>query len=202
MKLYYTPGTCSTAPRILLAEAGIACEQEAVSFKTKQTAGGADYLQINPNGYVPALQLDDGTVLTEGPAIDQYIADLAPEKKLAPANGTPERYRMQSWLNFIATELHKGGYSILFDRGAAEEWKEAARAKLAKRLAHVDGVLAGQLHLLGTDFGCADAYLFVVLGWSEHAGVDISGFAHLKAFIERVAARASVQAVKAADTKK
>lgn len=202
MKLYYTPGTCSTAPRILLAEAGIACEQEAVSFKTKQTAGGADYLQINPNGYVPALQLDDGTVLTEGPAIDQYIADLAPEKKLAPANGTPERYRMQSWLNFIATELHKGGYSILFDRGAAEEWKEAARAKLAKRLAYVDGALAGQSHLLGDDFGCADAYLFVVLGWSEHAGVDISGFANLKAFIERVAARASVQAVKAVDAKK
>lgn len=202
MKIYYTPGTCSTAPRILLAEAGIACEQEAVSFKTKQTASGADYLQINPNGYVPALQLDDGTVLTEGPAIDQYIADLAPEKRLAPANGTPERYRMQSWLNYIATELHKGGYSILFDRGAAEEWKEAARAKLAKRLAYVDGALAEQQFLLGNDFGCADAYLFVVLGWSAASNVDLSGFANLNAFVERVAARPSVQTVKAMDTKK
>src|SRR6476620_1713171 len=126
MKLYYTPGTCSTAPRILLAEAAIACEQESVSFKTRQTASGADYLQINPNGYVPALQLDDGSVLTEGPAIDQYIADLAPAKRLAPANGTPERYRMQSWLNYIATELHKGGYSVLFDRNATDEWKDIA----------------------------------------------------------------------------
>lgn len=202
MKLFYTPGTCSTAPRILLAEAGIACEQETVSFKTRQTASGADYLQINPNGYVPALQLDDGTVLTEGPAIDQYIADLAPEKRLAPANGTVERYKLQSWLNFIGTELHKGGYSILFDRGAVEETKSAARTKLAKRLAHADAALADSPYLLGNDFGAADAYLFVVLGWSEHAGVDLSAFAHLKAFIERVSARPSVQAVKAADTKK
>lgn len=202
MKLYYTPGTCSTAPRILLAEAGIACEQELISFKTKQTASGADYLQINANGYVPALQLDDGSVLTEGPAIDQYIADLVPEKKLAPANGTAARYQMQSWLNFIATELHKGGYSILFDRGAAEEWKEAARAKLAKRLAYVDSALADKTYLLGDDFGCADAYLFVVLGWSEFAHVDLSAFANLKAFSERVAARPAVQAVKAQDAKK
>lgn len=202
MKIYYTPGTCSTAPRILLAEAGIECEQEAVSFKTKQTASGADFLQINPNGYVPALQLDDGTVLTEGPAIDQYIADLVPEKRLAPGNGTPERYRMQSWLNYIATELHKGGYSILFDRGAAEEWKDAARAKLAKRLTYVDTALADQQFLLGNDFSCADAYLFVVLGWSSASNVDLSGFANLNAFIERVAARPSVQAIKSADTKK
>lgn len=202
MKLYYTPGTCSTVPRILLAEAGIACEQEAVSFKTRQTAGGADYLQINPNGYVPALQLDDGTILTEGPAIDQYLADLVPEKKLAPANGTPERYRMQSWLNYIATELHKGGYSILFDRGAAEEWKDAARTKLAKRLAHADAALAGKSYLLGDDFNCADAYLFVVLGWSEFAHVDLSPYANLRAFMERIAARPSVQTIKTMDAKK
>lgn len=202
MKLYYTPGTCSTAPRILLAEAGLACEQELVSFKTKQTSAGTDYLQINPNGYVPALQLDDGSILTEGPAIDQYIADLVPEKKLAPASGSPERYRMQSWLNFIATELHKGGYSILFDRSAAEEWKAAARAKLAKRLAYVNDALAGKDYLIGNDFGCADAYLFVVLGWSDHAGVDLASFANLKAFMDRIAARPSVQTVKAMDTKK
>lgn len=202
MKLYYTPGTCSTAPRILLAEAGIACEQESVSFKTRQTASGADYLQINPNGYVPALQLDDGSVLTEGPAIDQYIADLAPAKRLAPANGTPERYRMQSWLNYIATELHKGGYSVLFDRNATDEWKDIARAKLAKRLAHADAALADRQFLLGDDFGCADAYLFVVLGWSTAVQVDLSHFANLNAFIERVAARPSVQTVKAMDSKK
>ena len=140
MKIYYTPGTCSTAPRILLAEAGLACEQEAVSFKTKQTASGADFLQINPNGYVPALLLDDGTIVTEVAAITQYIADQAPEKRLAPANGTVERYKLQSWLNFIGTELHKN-YSVIFDRGAAEEWKEAARAKLAKRLSYVDAAL-------------------------------------------------------------
>ncbi|HWV18363.1 MAG TPA: glutathione transferase GstA [Rhodocyclaceae bacterium] len=202
MKLYYTPGTCSTVPRILLAEAGIACEQEAVSFKTRQTASGADYLQINPNGYVPALQLDDGTILTEGPAIDQYIADLAPNAKLAPANGTPERYKLQSWLNYIATELHKGGYSALFDRGAPDEWKDAVRTKLSKRLAHVDAALADTPYLLGDDFGAADAYLFVVLGWSGLVNVDLSSFANLNAFAERVAARPSVQAVKAADTKK
>lgn len=202
MKLYYTPGTCSTAPRILLAEAGLDCEQEKVSFKDKQTASGADFLQINANGYVPALQLDDGTILTEVAAITQYIADQAPGKNLAPANGTLERYQLQSWLNFIGTELHKGGYSIIFDRGAAEEWKEAARAKLAKRLAHVDSALADKEFLLGTDFSAADAYLFVNLGWSEHAHVDLSGFANLKAFMARVAERPSVQAVKAADTKK
>lgn len=202
MKLYYTTGTCSTAPRILLAEAGIACEQESVSFKTRQTASGADYLKINPNGYVPALQLDDGTILTEGPAIDQYIADLAPAKKLAPANGTLERYKLQSWLNYIGTELHKGGYSILFDRNAAAEWKDAARTKLAKRLAHADAALADTPYLLGEDFGAADAYLYVVLSWSEHAGVDLAAFANLRAFIERVAARPSVQAVKAADARK
>lgn len=202
MKLYYTPGTCSTAPRILLAEAGLNCEQEKVSFKDKQTASGTDFLQINPNGYVPALLLDDGTILTEVAAITQYIADQAPEKKLAPANGTLERYQLQSWLNFIGTELHKGGYSILFDRGAAEEWKEAARTKLAKRLAYVDAALADKEFLLGSDFTAADAYLFVNLSWSEHAHVDLSGFGNLKAFIERVAARSSVQSVKNMDTKK
>jgi glutathione S-transferase len=202
MKLYYTPGTCSTAPRILLAETGIACEQEAVSFKTKQTSSGADYLAVNPNGYVPALQLDDGTILTEAAVISQYVADQAPERKLAPANGTVERYQLQSWLNFIATELHKGGYSILFDRGAAEEWKEAARAKLAKRLAYVDKELDAKPYLLGTDFSAADAYLFVVLSWSEHVGIDLCAFANLPAFIERVAARPSVQTIKSADAKK
>jgi glutathione S-transferase len=202
MKLYYTPGTCSTAPRILLAEAGVACEQESVSFKTRQTASGADYLKINPNGYVPALQLDDGTILTEGPAIAQYIADQVPGKKLAPANGTLERYKLQSWLNYIATELHKGGYSVLFDRGATDEWKDAVRTKLAKRLAHVDAALADTPYLLGDDFGAADAYLFVVLGWSGLVNVDLSTFANLHAFAERVAARPSVQAVKAADAKK
>lgn len=202
MKLFYTPGTCSTVPRILLAETGIACEQDAVSFKTRQTASGADYLKINPNGYVPALQLDDGTILTEGPAIAQYIADLAPAKKLAPANGTLERYKLQSWLNYIATELHKGGYSVLFDRGATDEWKDAIRSKLAKRLAHIDAALADTPYLLGNDFGAADAYLFVVLGWSSLVHVDLSTFANLNAFVERVGARPSVQAVKAADTKK
>lgn len=201
MKIYYTPGTCSTAPRILLAEAGLVCEQETVSFKTKQTASGADFMQINPNGYVPALQLDDGTVLTEVAAICQYIADQVPEKKLAPANGSIERYLLQSWLNFIGTELHKN-YSVIFDRSAAEEWKDAARTKLAKRLAHVEATLDGRAYLMGDDFSAADAYLFVVLGWSVLAHVDLSSFTHIQAFIERVSVRPAVQAVKAMDTRK
>lgn len=200
MKIYYTPGTCSTVPRILLAEAGIACEQESVSFKTRQTASGADYLQINPNGYVPALQLDDGTVLTEVAAISQYIADLAPEKNLAPANGTLPRYQLQAWLNFIGTELHKG-FSTLFDRVLNDEAKQPARDKLAKRLGYVNDQLAGKEYLVGSHFTAADAYLFVVLGWSSLVKVDLTGLDNLNAFIERINARASVQSVKMADKK-
>lgn len=199
MKLYYTPGTCSTVPRILLAEAGIACEQDAVSFKTRQTASGADYLQINPNGYVPALQLDDGTVLTEVVAISQYLADLAPEKNLAPANGTLPRYQLQSWLNFIATELHKGGFSVLFDRVLNDEAKQPARDKLAKRLAYVNEQLAGKEYLVGNHFTAADAYLFVVLSWASLVKVELAGLDNLNSFIERINARASVQSVKMAD---
>ncbi|HTH93589.1 MAG TPA: glutathione transferase GstA [Rhodocyclaceae bacterium] len=200
MKLYYALGSCSTAPRILLAEAGIACEQEVVNLKTHETASGSDFYKINPNGYVPALVLDDGTLLTEGAAINQYIADLVPAKKLAPANGTVERYKLQSWLNFIATELHKS-YSVLFNRNAADDWKADAKAKLAKRYEYVDTALAKHACLMGDDFTAADAYLFVVLGWSDFVGVDLSAFPNINAFIERIAARPSVQSVKAADKK-
>lgn len=200
MKLYYSPGSCSTAPRILLAEAGIACEQEAVNLKTHETAAGSDFYKVNPNGYVPALVLDDGTLLTEGAAINQYIADLVPQKKLAPENGTVARYQLQGWLNFIATELHKS-YSVLFNRNSAEDWKADARAKLAKRYEYVDAALAKHAYLMGENFTAADAYLFVVLGWSNFCAVDLSAFANIDAFIKRVAARPSVQSVKAADAK-
>src|SRR5262245_39673925 len=201
MKLFYTPGTWSTVPRILLAEGGIASEQESVSFKTRQTSSGADYLQINPNGYVPALQLDDGSVLTEVAAVAQYIADLVPAKKLVPANGTVERYQQQSWLHYIATELHKN-YSILFNRTAAEEWKTAAREKIAQRLPHAEKALANQPFLQGQDFTAADAYLFVVLNWSALVNVDLTSFPKLQDFLARVSERESVKSIKAADTKK
>lgn len=201
MKLYYTPGTCSTVPRILLAEGGISAEQESVSFKTRQTSGGADYLQINPNGYVPALQLDDGTVLTEVAAIAQYLADLVPGKKLVPANGSIERYQQQSWLHYIATELHKN-YSTLFNRTAAEEWKMAAREKIAQRLPHAEKALADRAFLQGQDFTAADAYLYVVLNWSALVNVDLTSFPKLQDFLQRVGERESVKAIKAADTKK
>lgn len=196
MKLYYTTGTCAFGPHILLEESGLPHTIESVSFKTKQTLSGADFNQINPNGYVPVLELDDGTRLTEAGVILQYIADQAPAKKLAPANGTIERYKLQSWLNFISTELHKS-FSTLFNRAAADEWKDMARAHIAKRLAYVEQALAGKSFLTGENFTAADAYLFVVLGWTEPGKVDLSAFPNIKAFFERVGARPSVAAAKA-----
>ncbi|ATB27032.1 glutathione transferase GstA [Melittangium boletus] len=193
MKLYYTPGACSLSPHIALFEAGQTFDIEKVDLRTKKTESGKDYTTINPKGYVPALQLDDGTVLTEGPAIVQFIADKAPQAKLAPANGTLERYRLQETLNFIGTELHKP-FGSLFNPALPEEAKTMARNQLANRLKSVNETFGKQPYFQGEQYSVADAYLFTVLSWAPHTGVDLSPYTHLKAFQERVGARPQVQA--------
>jgi glutathione S-transferase len=193
MKLFLKPGACSLSPHIVLEELGLPYETEVVDLKTRQTSSGLDYLALNPKGYVPALQLDGGQLLTEGPAIVQYLADLAPEKKLAPANGSLARYELQSWLTFIGTELHKN-FSPFFNPAATPEWKAAARANLERRLAHVQQQLTGRDYLLGADFSVADAYLFTVLGWARFIGLDLGAWPALPPYLERVAARPAVQA--------
>ncbi|MBA3594102.1 MAG: glutathione transferase GstA [Polaromonas sp.] len=192
MKLYYSPGACSLSPHITLHESGLDFEHVAAPTKTHQLEDGTDYYTINPLGYVPLLELDDGTRLTEGPAIVQYIADQVPEKKLAPANGTLERYQLQSWLTFIGTELHKG-FSPLFNSATPADYKPMVIDKLLSRMKWVDGQLAGKPYLMG-DFSVADPYLFTVTNWAPRVGVDISEFANISAFRERVAARPAVQA--------
>jgi len=192
MKLYYSPGACSLAPHIVLKESGLAFEAIAAPTKTHQLTDGTDYYTINPLGYVPYLVLDDGRTLHEGPAIVQYIADQVPDKQLAPANGTWERYKLQEWLNTISTELHKG-FSPLFTPNMPAEAKEIAKTRLISRLNWVNGELTGKTYLMGDAFSVADAYLFVVAGWGKHVDVDISGMANLSAFVARVGARPAVQ---------
>lgn len=193
MKLYYAPGACSLSPHIVALEAGIPIELEKVDLKTHKTAGGEDFYAVNPKGYVPALKLDDGSFLTEGPAIVQYLADQKPASKLAPANGTLPRYHLQEWLGFINSEIHKN-FGPLFG-AASDEVKNDARAKVAKRFEFVDGQLAGKPFLLGDDFTVADAYLFVMLTWAHHLKIALP--AHLSAFFARVAQRPKVhQAMK------
>lgn len=192
MKLYYSPGACSLSPHIALKESGLAFEAIAAPTKTHQLPDGSDYYRINPLGYVPLLVLDDGTQLRECPAIMQYIADQVPAKQLAPANGTFARYKLQEWLNFIATELHKG-FSPLFTPGMPEEAKAMAKTRLISRLQWVDGELAQTAYLLGETFTVADGYLFTVANWTKYVGIDISGLTHLGAFLARVGARAAVQ---------
>lgn len=191
MKLYYKAGACSLSPHIVLAEAGLPYTLESVDLKTKVTAGGADYTKINPNGYVPALQFDDGAVLTEGPAIIQYLADQAPAKKLAPPAGSLERARLQEWLNFIATEIHKS-FGPLFNPASADEAKANAKALLGRRLDYVAQRLEGKDYLLG-DFSVADAYLFTVLNWCRPVGIDLATRPAVAAYQARVAARPAVQ---------
>jgi len=193
MKLYYSPGACSLSPHIVLNEGGFSYDTERVDLASGKTETGADYREVNPNGYVPALLLDDGQVLTEGPAIVQYLADRVPEKRLAPPVGTMERYRLMEWLNFISTELHKG-FGALFNPQAPEEWKTAVKAQLAQRIGHVSQRLEGKTYIMGDDFTVADAYLFTVLGWGKYVGIDISPWPTLTAYLGRVAARPAVQA--------
>lgn len=192
MKLYYSPGACSLSPHIALHESGLAHTSVLASTKSHKLQDGTDYYGINPLGYVPLLELDDGTRLREGPAIVQYIADQAPDKHLAPANGTLARYQLQSWLNFIGTEVHKG-FSPLFNPATPEEYKTMARAKLRERLQWVDGELAGKQYLMGEQFTVADGYLFTVAGWLKSDGVDIARFPKVHAHSQRMAARPAVQ---------
>ena len=192
MKLYYSPGACSLSPHIVLRESGLPFTPVLASTKTHALADGTDYYTINPKGYVPLLELDNGERLSEGPAIVQYIADLVPDKKLAPAAGTMARYRLQEWLNFTTSELHKG-FSPLFNPDFPEAGKAVFKNKLGQRLAWVDGQLKGKQYLMGDTFTVADAYLFTVAGWGQYVGVDIKPLAHLSAYMARVAARPAVQ---------
>jgi glutathione S-transferase len=192
MKLYYSPGACSLSPHIVLREAGLPFTPVLASTKTHQLADGTDYYTINPKGYVPLLELDDGQRLSEGPAIVQYIADQVPAKKLAPAAGTMQRYRLMEWLNFVTSELHKG-FSPLFNKDFPEAGKEIHRKRVADRLAWVDSQLEGRSYLMGEDFTVADAYLFTVAGWGQYVGIDIKPLKNLSAYMARVAARPAVQ---------
>lgn len=192
MKLYYSPGACSLSPHIALREAGLAFEHVLASTKSHKLQDGTDYYGINPLGYVPMLELDDGTRLREGPAILQYIADLAPAKNLAPANGTMPRYRLQEWLTFIGTEIHKG-FSPLFNPNMPEEAKTVFKTRLRSRYEWLDSQLAEKEFLMGNSFSVADGYLFTVTNWAKPTGVDLSDLANVNAWHARIAARPAVQ---------
>jgi glutathione S-transferase len=192
MKLYYAPGACSLSPHIVLREAGLPFELEKFDYATKKTDRGADYMKVNPKGYVPALELDNGEVLTEGPAIVQYIADRVPKSGLAPEWGSPERYRLQEWLNFITSELHKS-IGPFFNPKTPEAQKDILRENFARRFRYVDQALASRPYLMGDKFTVADAYLFWVLSAANFLKIDLSPFANLGAFMKRVAARPKVQ---------
>jgi glutathione S-transferase len=192
MKLYYSNGACSLSPHIALREAGIPFELIRASTKTHQLDDGTDFYTINSKGSVPVLELDNGERLTEGPAIVQYIADLVPASKLAPANGTFERARLQEWLNYITSEMHKG-FSPLFNPATPDVYKPIAVANLHKKFAYVDGKLADKNYLTGDTFTVADGYLFTVTSWSKFVNLDLSAYKNIEAFMARVAARPKVQ---------
>jgi glutathione S-transferase len=192
MKLYYSPGACSLSPHIVLREAGLAFEPVMAPTKTHKLQDGTDYYTINPLGYVPMLELDDGTRLREGPAIVQYVADQVPNKNLAPAAGTLPRYRLQEWLTFIGTEIHKS-FSPLFNPAMPEEGKQIYRERIANRFAFVDKELAGKEYLMGDHFSVADAYLYTVTRWTKPMSIDISAYPNLVAHHQRVDARPAVQ---------
>jgi len=194
MKLYYLPGACSLASHIALREAGASFDLDRLDKATNKTAAGEDFLAINPKGYVPTLKLDGGEVLTEGAAILQYIADQNPTAGLAPTAGTLERIRLQEYLNYVATELHKS-FSPLFKPDTAEAEKEAAKKRVAQRLDLVETWLAdGRQYLLGDRFSVADAYLFVIANWTGPTGIGLQRWPHIAAFQQRVAQRQAVQA--------
>ena len=198
MKLYYAPDTCSLSPHIVLRELGLPFTLVRVDNKTKRTADGGDFLAVNPKGYVAALQLDDGRVLTEGPAILQYLADLKPEAGLAPVNGSWERARLQEWLNFITSEIHAGP-APLFNAALPEEAKAVFREKLFRRLAVIEDALQARDHLLEGGFSVADAYLFTVLGWTRFFAIDLGRWPAIAAYVRRIGARPSVTAALAAE---
>jgi glutathione S-transferase len=196
MKLYYSPGACSLHPHISLREAEVPFELERVNLPSHKLSDGSDYYAVNPKGYVPALRLDDGSLLTEGAVIDQYIADLKPEKNLLPRAGTIERYRVQEWLNFISAEIHKA-FAPLF--GKDDTAKDAARTKIGGRLDYIEKTLGSKPYLTGDTFTVADAYLFNMLRWTGFTGIDLAKWPGLKAFAERVERRPAVAAALAAE---
>lgn len=190
MKLYGSAGACSLAADIALHEAGIRFDLAKVDLRTKKV-DGADFNEVNPKGYVPALRLTDGTVLTENVAVLQYIADLNPDAHLAPPAGTMERYRLQEWLGFISSELHKS-FGPLFHTESGEQAQQSARAQLQKRLKWLQGELGSRPYLLGQAFTVADAYLFTVLRWAPRVGIDLAQWPALQSYVGRIGARAHV----------
>ena len=199
MKLYLTPHACSLSPHIVLREAGIPFDIEVVDLGTKKTKSGGNYTSVNPKGYVPALEIEGGQVLTEGPAIVQFIADQKPASKLAPPAGSFERYRLQEWLNFITSELHKS-FGALFSN-PPEAWKETLKTRIAGRFDMLSKSLQGKDYLMGSTFTVADAYLFVILSWTSHVGIDLSKWPVLTAYFERIKARPAVKAALDAEAK-
>jgi glutathione S-transferase len=192
MKLYYASGACSLSPHIVSREAGISLDFEQVDNREKKTKSGKDYWSINPKGQVPVLELDNGERLTEGPVIVQYLADQKPAAGLLPPPGTIDRYRVQEWLNFVTSELHKT-YGPIFRPTTPEEYKKISKETLGKRFDWIDQRLAGKQYLMGDKFTVADAYLFTVLRWSPRIDLDVSKWPNIKAYMERVAARPKVQ---------
>lgn len=192
MKLYYSPGACSMSPHIALLEAGLPYDLVKVDLKAKKLENGDDFLAINPKGQVPALGLDDGTLLTEGPVIVQMIADQVPAKNLAPARDSKERYALQEWLNYITGELHKN-FGPLFQPALSDDTKTFFKDRINGKLKYVDGALAGKDYLMGKQFSVADAYLFTMLSWAERMKMDISALPNLTAYKARVAARPAVK---------
>jgi glutathione S-transferase len=195
MKLYFAPGACSLSPHIVAQEAGISVDVVKVDIKN-HVAIGRDYYEINPKGYVPALELDDGRILTEGPAIVQYLGDLAPQSGLVPPCGSFERYRLQEWLTFIGSELHKNFRPLI--RGAPEATMDEARQRILDRLAYVESRLEDDF-LMGERFSAADAYLFVVLTWVRYLKLDITAHTRIAAYFDRIFARPAVQAAMSAE---
>jgi glutathione S-transferase len=201
MKLFYAPGSSSLLPHIVLLEAGLEFTAIQIDEHTKEIEGGGDYRQVNPLGYVPALLLDDGTLLTEGPAIVQYIADQVPSKRLAPPNGTIERTKLQAWLNFFSSEMHKGAFGPLFYKGISEseQSKKVFRHRLRARYAHLDRHLGDHEYLMGNDFTIADAHFFAVTNWAPRVDFDLSAYPKVLAHHARIAARLTVQAAMKAE---
>lgn len=191
MKLFYKPGACSLSPHIIMREAGLDFSIEKVDLATKVTEHGENFLNINPKGQVPALLLDDNTLLTEGVAIVQYLADKVPDRKLMPATGSITRYHAIEWLNYISTELHKG-YVPLFKPDTPEEYKHITIQQLKKQFAYVDGVLSERDYIVGNQFTVADAYLFTVLNWAPHVNIDLGAYANISKYLARIAARPAV----------
>lgn len=192
MKLYYSPGACSLSPHIVFREAGLPVTLVKASTKTHQLDDGTDYYAINPKGYVPLLELDSGERLSEGPAIVQYLADRNPASGLAPAAGTMARYRLQEWLNFITSELHKQ-FSPMFAANTPAEYKEILKQRITKRFDWLEGEFKGKDYLMGKQFTIADAYLYTILRWTSFVGIDLAKWPLLAAYEARVGARPKVQ---------